>query len=236
VTCSLYYGSVDGSGPSIHFGGQTRLARLAPRCSRGSRLRGRSSPPATVLAVREHHAGSRGAPRGRLRRPLFAIKPRRPFSAREGDDSVGALVGDRAVCVAQRSCGILPVENRERSTFLDQKGGVGAIPSWRAQVAARNSVNASSRSGAAGARVREGGIRRLDGRIVQPGLPAEVDARDRPSTELNAQREKCRSLDSLRSLGMTGLVPTGGWPRAPPPSTPCSAPSSPRGLPAHPPG
>src|SRR6476646_8326518 len=105
--------------------------------------------------------------------------------------------------VAQRFYGIVTSENRERSTLVDRKRGGRGRSILGASTAARGCVSAFSRSVAAEASVREGGIRRQGGPFRPPGLPADADARDRPYTEPRAQREECRSLDSLRSLGMT---------------------------------
>src|SRR6476646_8353203 len=92
--------------------------------------------------------------------------------------------------VAQRFYGIVTSENRERSTLVDRKRGGRGRAILGASTAARGCVSAFSRSVAAEASVREGGIRRQGGPFRPPGLPAEADARDRPYTVPNAQRDQ----------------------------------------------
>src|SRR5206468_7347396 len=92
--------------------------------------------------------------------------------------------------------------------FDRKRGGEGSLPGARAEV--RRCVPAFTRTGAAGASVRGGGVRWLLAAIAaQPSLPAEAE-RSRPpehGAQRTARGQTCSSLDSLRSRGMTTHSP-----------------------------
>src|SRR5206468_11314048 len=107
-------------------------------------------------------------------------KPRCLFSARDRDDAVAALT-------RLRNRPRPRTENGQRG--LTKKRGVRpSLPGARAAV--RGAVHARSRSDAAAARVPGGGVRWLGSFTAQPSLPAEGDARERPATASNAQRDQ----------------------------------------------